>query len=273
MDNETAERERDALFEAVLAELSGTVLVTTSTVDDVAGLVAALEASASEDVRLLVDEATAKAVGDSFLLASRLVDLIDDGSIEVRVSSPRTPFPTLLVGDDAVRSIAGISAAATTELRADADETFLETTRSSYGDHWDDAETFSARVPAYSKMLDALDERLGEEMRVDIEAVFDAETRVHGGEASIEPVRLALLLGAKNEVQFYELGLWGESEGVASRAKFSREKQALEENDLIDTEKVPTDVGRPRQRLVLSERLEGMDPLEIADTARSVLNG
>ena len=79
------------------------------------------------------------------------------------------------------------------------------------------------------------------------------------------------LVGAKNQVQFYELGLWGESEGVASRAKFSREKQTLEEHGLIDTEKVPTDVGRPRQRLVLADRLAETDPPELVRSARELL--
>lgn len=273
MANETVEGVRQDRFEGLLEALSGSVLVTTSTSDDVAGLVTALESDAADEVRLLVDERTAKNVRDSFLLSSRVVDLVDEGTLDVRIASPETPFSTLLVGSDDVRSVASVSGAAVAELRADADESAIDAIREEFDDVWADAEQFVARTPAYSVMLDTLDDRLGESMRADVEQVFEEATAVRGETEPIQPVQLSLLMGAKNQVQFYELGLWGESEGVASRAKFSREKQALEEHGLIDTEKVPTDVGRPRQRLVLGEDLEEMDALELTSAAQSVLTG
>lgn len=271
MANETVEGVRQDRFESLLEELSGNVLVTTSTSDDVAGLVTALESTADDEVRLLVDGPTAKTVRDSFLLSSRVVDLVDEDILEIRIASPETPFSTLLAGSDDVRSIATIAGSAVTELRADADDAAVEAIHAEFDDVWADADEFVARTPAYSVMLDTLDDRLGESMRADVERVFEEATAVRGETQTIKPVRLSLLMGAKNRVQFYELGLWGESEGVASRAKFSREKQALEEHGLIDTEKVPTDVGRPRQRLVLGEDLEEMDALELTSAARSVL--
>jgi hypothetical protein len=270
MANDTVEGVRRERFVDLLSELSGSVLVTTSTSEDVAGLVASLESGTAGDVRVLVDEAAAKAVRDSFLLSSRIVDLIDDDVLAVRVDDPDPRFSMLLVGEDEIRSLASIGGDAVTELRGD-DDASVERLREAFEDRWADAEPFSVRTPAYSRMLASLDERLGGSMRADVEQVFEEATGVRGEAGTIQPVRLSLLMGAKNEVQFYELGLWGESEGVASRAKFSREKQTLEEQGLIDTEKVPTDVGRPRQRLVLTERLEGMDPLELLSTVRSVL--
>lgn len=271
MANDMVERARRERFEDLLSELTGSVLVTTATSEDVAGLVAALEAGAADEVDVLVDEPTSKAIRESFLLASRVADLLQDGTLDVRVASPETPFSTLLVGADEVRSLVSITGGAVTELRSDADEETVEAVREEFQDLWDDAEEFAVRTPAYSAMLETLDDRLGEPMRADVEQVFEEAAGVRGDEDAVRPVELSLLLGAKNEVQFYELGLWGESEGVASRAKFSREKQALEEHGLIDTEKVPTDVGRPRQRLVLGEELEGMDALELTSAARSVL--
>lgn len=271
MANDTAERARRDRFEDLLSELEGSVLVTTATSEDVAGLVSALESGAADDVEVLVDESTAKAIRESFLLAARVADLLEDGTLDVGVASPETPFSTLLVGTNDVRSIVSITGGAVTELRSDADEATVEALREEFRDLWEDADEFAVRTPAYSAMLETLDDRLGEPMRADVERVFEEAAGVRGDEDAVRPVQLSLLLGAKNEVQFYELGLWGESEGVASRAKFSREKQALEEHGLIDTEKVPTDVGRPRQRLVLGEELDGMDALELTSAARSVL--
>lgn len=271
MANDTVEGVRRERFADLLAELGGSVLVTTATAEDVAGIVVALESGAADDVRVLLDEATAKVTRDSFLLSAWAADLVDDGALEVRVADPDPTFSTLLVGEEAVLGLTSIDGDAVTALRADDGASTVETVREVFEDRWADAEPFSVRTPAYSRMLSSLDDRLGESMRADVERGFEEATGVRGEDGTVEPVRLSLLMGAKNEVQFYELGLWGESEGVASRAKFSREKQALEEQGLLDTEKVPTDVGRPRQRLVLTERLEGMDALELLSTARSVL--
>lgn len=277
MVDETPERGRDDVFEGVLADLSGPVLLTTSTVEDFAGLVAALRSGAFDGdpngdadvhVRALVDAETAKAVRDAFPLASRVADLIDAGALDVRVAEPRTPFSTLLLGDGEFRGVVSMFGVALTELRADADEALVDDARERYRDEWTDADPFSSRAPPYSRMLETLGERLGEATRADLERVLEGTTGVRSVRVDVRPVRLSLLVGAKNEVQFYELGLWGESEGVASRAKFSREKQTLEERGLLETEKVPTDVGRPRQRLVLPERLRGNDPLDLADAAR-----
>lgn len=271
MDNETVEPVRQDRIEGVFSDLSGNVVITTSTFEDLAGLVRALEAGTAEDVQILTDEPTAKTVRDSFLLAARMVDMIDDGTLDLRVASPKSPFSTLLIGTDEVRAVASISGDAVTELRADADESAIESARDAFRDQWESADEFAPRTPAYSTMLETLEERLGASMREDVEEVFEASATAGEGAETVRPVRLSLLIGAKNEVQFYELGLWGESEGVASRAKFSREKQALEEEGLIDTEKIPTDVGRPRQRLVLPDGIDASDPLDLTETARNAL--
>lgn len=271
MVTDTVEGARRGRFADLLSELGGSVRATAATAEDVAGAVAALESGAAADTRILVDEATAKETRDSFLLSARVADLVDDDGLSVRVADPEPSFTTLLVGEDVVYGLTSIGGDAVTELRADEATTTVETVREAFEDCWADAEQFSVRTPPYSGMLGALAERLDESMRADVERVFEAAAGPHDGAATVEPVRLSLLMGAKNEVQFYELGRWGESAGVASRAKFSREKQVLEEQGLIDTEKIPTDVGRPRQRLVLPDRLEEKDPLELLDTARSVL--
>jgi predicted transcriptional regulator len=70
----------------------------------------------------------------------------------------------------------------------------------------------------------------------------------------------------------YDLSKWGEDVGVASKATFSRVKTNLEEQGLLDTEKVPIDVGRPRLRLLLGdERLREADPEELPSVVREML--
>ncbi|MFB6186598.1 MAG: DUF5821 family protein, partial [Halobacteriaceae archaeon] len=82
----------------------------------------------------------------------------------------------------------------------------------------------------------------------------------------------SLLVAAKNDVLLYNISKWGEDSGLASKATFSRTKSRLEEQGLIDTEKVPIDVGRPRLKLRLADpRLEEASPSELANVAQSVL--
>ena len=93
-----------------------------------------------------------------------------------------------------------------------------------------------------------------------------------GDEEDLSEVTVALLVAAKNEQLLYDISKWGEDTGVASKATFSRTKTNLEERGLIDTEKVPIDVGRPRLRLKLADdRLTNVSAAELASVAQSVL--
>jgi predicted transcriptional regulator len=84
---------------------------------------------------------------------------------------------------------------------------------------------------------------------------------------------VSLLAAAKHEELLYDISTWGEEVGMASKATFSRTKNQLEERGLIATEKVPIDVGRPRQRLLLGdERLRGAAAAELASAAQSLLS-
>ena len=84
---------------------------------------------------------------------------------------------------------------------------------------------------------------------------------------------VSLLVAAKNEELLYEISKWGEEVGIASKVTFSRTKTMLEERGLIDTEKVPIEVGRPRLRLLLGgECLREADTDEFVSVAHGVLS-
>jgi len=86
--------------------------------------------------------------------------------------------------------------------------------------------------------------------------------------APVDEVAAALLVAAKHDQLLYDISQWGEEVGLASKATFSRTKNRLEETDILDTNKVPIDVGRPRLRLTLGpDGLAEATPEAVVETA------
>ena len=84
-------------------------------------------------------------------------------------------------------------------------------------------------------------------------------------------VEIMLILAARNEVLFYDVSKWGEDTGIASKATFSRAKSALEDAGLIETEKVPLDIGRPRIGLIATGELATADLKTLSTEIQSSL--
>lgn len=62
---------------------------------------------------------------------------------------------------------------------------------------------------------------------------------------------VSILVGGYNGILFYQLSRRGKDVEVTICAKISRKKQELDEDRLIKHEPIPSEVGRPRQRLIL----------------------
>jgi hypothetical protein len=73
----------------------------------------------------------------------------------------------------------------------------------------------------------------------DFRAVLDSLEAARGGGEGLDEVTISLLVAAKNRELLYDISRWGEDIGLASKATFSRTKTRLEDNGLIETEKVP----------------------------------
>jgi hypothetical protein len=121
-------------------------------------------------------------------------------------------------------------------------------------------------------VLDSLGEEFNSAVESDFRTVLESvEDMDDSGE--LDEVGLSLLVAAKHEQLLYDISKWGEDVGVASKATFSRTKTHFEEQGLLETEKVPIDVGRPRLRLLLGdERLHEADTEELASVARELLS-
>jgi hypothetical protein len=194
-------------------------------------------------LRVVATESVLKAATEDFLVASNAADLVDADRLVLRIDDEAEN--TLLVSEDA--AIAVVRAGDRVAALSTDDEEFVAAAYDAYGERFEDAGTFRLRTPPLSRVRETLADDVGEDILADFDAALEL---LHGG-PSVDEVTLSLLVAAKNDVLLYDISKWGEDVGIASKATFSRTKTRLEEAGMIDTEKVPIDVGRPRLRLKL----------------------
>ena len=219
-------------------------------------------------VRLLADERVLKDVLEDFLVGSLAADLVDAGRLELRTAGLESN--TLLVSEDRVLAI--VDAGDRVGGLGTDESTFVDGVRDRYDATWDDAEEHDLRTPPISRVRNTLRDDLSRGVADDFDAVMGSLETARGDGDGLDEVTVSLLVAARNEALLYDISRWGEDVGIASKATFSRTKTRLEELGLLDTEKVPIDVGRPRLRLVLGEsRLQEAGPDELANAAQSVL--
>jgi hypothetical protein len=224
-----------------------------------------------DSLRVLAPEATLSEVRQEFLTATHVVELENDGPLDVRAVSNDTALQPLLLSGSAFTMFVGIGEERLCSIHTEGEEP-TDLLCGQVEELWDRSEEYQFRTPAYSRMLESLGEDLSGETEGDFRGILESPQTTRSVGESIDEVDVALLMAARNGQQLYHLGRWGEDAGVASSAKFSRQKRKMEELGLVQTEKVKSGIGRPRQRLVLSDELKGMAPDEIVATAEAVLS-
>jgi hypothetical protein len=236
----------DVLSEA-LGDVDETVFVVNPAAGAVEELVEVLSTDDGPTVRLLADEGVLKSVMDDFIVASSAADLVEADRLELRTYE--NGDNTLLVTRNSVAAL--VAAGGRVAALATEDEAFIDGAYDQYHTAWEDAEEYNLRTPAISQVRETLRESLGEPSADDFDSVLASLETARGNGDGLDEVTISLLVAAKNRELLYEVSKWGEDIGIASKATFSRTKTKMEEIGLIDTEKVPIDVGRPRLRLLL----------------------
>lgn len=220
------------------------------------------------DVRLLGRKTVFRDVMDDFLVASRAADHVEDGTLSCRVlADPTGHKRNLVVSPSAVTSVLradGLFAG----LRAE-DDAYVGRVYDLYETLFAESDPYGLRTPPLGRVESTLERDLGPACRADFADIL-SNLRTARGDDGPDEVSVSLLVAARNRVQFYDLTKWAEDVGLASKATFSRKKSALEERGLIATQKVPSDVGRPRLRLVVGDdRLAGATAAELAGVVQS----
>jgi len=221
-------------------------------------------------VHTLGDERTLKSVMEDFIVASNAADLVDDGILQIRTTDGDQEN-SLLITEDSV--VALVEAGPSTGGLTTDNEEFIEAAFDSHMDEWERAEEYTLRTPAISRVRQTIHDEIGPEAEGDFSNILDSLETARGDGDGLDEVTISLLVAAKNEVLLYDISRWGEDVGIASKATFSRTKTKLEDMGIIDTEKVPIDVGRPRLRLKFGDdRLENADTGQLASLTESILN-
>jgi hypothetical protein len=252
MSMEATSEEPEAIVRRILAEASPDAVY--YFVDPSWDYVFALSLVSGEidelpEIRLLAERGTLLNLRQRFPAGSRAANLIESGRLAVREREPSQDTP-LIVGEGRVHAPLLLDDVAT-QFTGDSGS-FTDHATEVCAAEWEAATEFSLRTPALERVTTTMDADLGESFRTDFEASLSRATaqRDTGG---FEEVLAALVVGAKNGTLHYDLSKWGEDIRLASKATFSRRKGELEELGVLTTERVPVEMGRPRQRLTLTE--------------------
>jgi hypothetical protein len=260
------------VLDAVLADSDGVTYLVNPTGDTIEEFVEVAEGHEDlpEEVRMLADGRTVRKVMEDFIVASTAADLIDGGHLSIKTVEGG-PENSMFVTEDSVMAL--VTAGDHVACLATGDGSFVREAYDNYDEEWTEAEDYSLRTPPISQVRETLSEDMSTDAEADFQEALSSLGTARGNGDGLDEVTISLLVAAKNEALFYDVSKWGEDVGVASKATFSRMKNELEDSGLIETEKVPVDVGRPRQRLTLSDaRLEAASGGQLATVAETILN-
>jgi hypothetical protein len=221
-------------------------------------------------IRMIAEERTLKSAVDDFIVASNAADLVDRETLSIRTIEG-TRENSLLVTPDTV--VALVDTGSTVAGLTTDNQEFIDDAFEAYAEEFEAAEEFTLRTPPISRVRQTLSDEITPGAEEDFSAILSSLETARGNGDGLDEVTISLLVAAKNEVLLYDISRWGEDIGIASKATFSRTKTKLEDMGIIDTEKVPIDVGRPRLRLKLADdRLRNAEGDQLASVASSILS-
>jgi hypothetical protein len=212
-------------------------------------------------IRIIASKDTLDAITETFPDNARLKGYVLDNDLKLKTlpenNEEHPHSPAIVAGDDVyipvyTGSKHQIIPAPETETTSELRDVVTSTI--------DAAKPFSFRVPAYRKIEEEFTETVSEACFETLEKILDAADGFGHSTNISKPTTAILLAAAAHEEQNYHTGQAAEDSRFASKAKMSREKRKLEDRNLLETEKIPKDIGRPRQRLTLNSTELGPDP-------------
>lgn len=271
METITQETDLATVLRAPLQSVSDEVILVTDDPALVATLVTELSElgeDAPEQVRLLSTATALDEALDQFFTATRAAELAQERLL-VRTAEAGT-LPSVFITPDELVTVISLPGDRAVGVET-ADDDVVHAVRNAYLEALEGATEYHISQAPYSELLAELESRVDEATRDDLDGIVQAGVDVRSSRDGLDEVELAILVGARNGAMLMDLARWAEDTHVASRSTMSNRKRDLEEKGLITTEDVVHGVGRPKQRLGLTEQLEGREPADVVRTAQDIL--
>lgn len=268
-----AERPSDeiaGLFESAFETPGETFYLVNPTAGSIEALVEWL-ASADErpDARLVGEKRVLSEAMADFVVAARAADLVESDALSMRAFDDSNGYSSDLVVTESTVTAVLRADDALASAHTD-DEEFVEEAYDERSDLFEESDPYRLQTPPLSRVESTLESELGPDCRDDFEAFLSNLRAARGDDRTPDGVDVSLLVAARNRVQFYHVARWAEEAELASKATLSRKKNRLEERGWLATEKVPSDVGRPRLRLVLGDdRLRDVSVPQLASVVQN----
>ncbi|MEZ3165006.1 DUF5821 family protein [Halorubrum sp. RMP-47] len=216
-------------------------------------------------VRLLADPGELKDAFYSFLTASKTAELIRRDQLSIRTLREPVQNTIFTTESEAVVPVMD------NHSISSSDPELVSSVYGEFDSRFEAAEQYHLRTPALSIVEQTLREKIGDDVADELNEVLAHAEEISSSNEYLSIVEIMLILAARNEVLLYDISKWGEDTGIASKATFSRAKTALEDAGLIETEKVPPEIGRPRLRLLATDELATADLKTLSTEIRSPL--
>lgn len=229
---------------------------------------------APEHVRLLCTRADADAAFADFLTAADATNAVDAGQLAVRTVTDLDA--SLTVADGTVRALLRVGDDESSEppgldTVVDEDEALYDVVSAAYDARWADADDYDFGVPGRTTLLESFRDRWPDAGDT-LADLFDAVESFDGTDP-LDPVTACTLVAAHHRVLAMRLGEWAEEVGFSSRTEIARAKTRLVESGIIDTEREPAGVGRPRHRLIpADESLADATAADLLSRGRNALD-
>jgi hypothetical protein len=201
----------------------------------------------SPTIHVLAAEADLRSVRQQFIIATYAADLVERDDLTL-TPTPPAGRGTYIITEEAVYTVGYVDDHQLMFNTNVIPDGLLETCET----HRNSSEPFDLRTPAWATGLETLDDRFGADVRDDFATSIET-LRTELNDLEVDATQIALLIAARHELLLYDISGWGEDIGLCSKATFSRTKNELTEHNVLETEKVPIDVGRPRLRLQLAD--------------------
>lgn len=217
--------------------------------------------------QLVSHETVLDTVLNDFVLASRIADLQAADTLSLR-QTDRMVVNSLLVADDNVTAVVD-GPGRCVGLRGTS-LPVVKNARLRHQQYWNGGTPAQPQTPPLSDLEATMRTQLGESVAEDFTTIVQAAETATPARSALDGVTISLLAAANNDTLLYDLNRWGEDVGLASKATFSRTKTRLTDAGLVETEKVPIDIGRPRLRLCRDPD-QPAEPVAFAEQARDRL--